>query len=143
MDDHMRAADEVDEIIKRDGIDGLQDAADDQHRSQLVREHAARVLEQVREMDPELGNQWWRRVGEPLYTLELLQRSGVLPHSEDFNAEPRLREFREKPWKWSRERLIALRIESIFVRYEIPRADGWEMSLQDVAALAERNTRGE
>ena len=142
-DPHWQAADVVDDVAKRDGLDGLRELASDPHADKLVREQAERVIAAAVELDPERRHEWWHRMGEPVYTQELLQRSGALPQDDEHDAAARLREYREKPWKWSRERLIALRIESIFVRYDIPRARGWTMSLAEVAAYAEENTRDE
>ena len=72
--------------------------------------------------------EWYENELELLRVEGMLTRAGVLrdsPHDR--------KDFREKPWHWSRERESCDRIEAIIIRAGVPSHEGWEMTLTELA----------
>jgi hypothetical protein len=75
------------------------------------------------------GEAWCEDEAEVLRTERLLLRAQVL-RREDAAY------FRSKPWKWSRERAYCLPLERAMAVAGVDPAEGWEMTLCELAALA-------
>ena len=67
--------------------------------------------------------EWWTDRDEVGATLHLLHRAGV-------TVDPR--EFTEKPWKWSKERLTCRTIERFMADCGVTADRGWAMTLREV-----------
>ena len=67
--------------------------------------------------------EWWTDRGEVAATMHLLHRAGV-------TVDPK--EFMEKPWKWSKERLTCRTIEKFMAENNVTADRGWAMTLREV-----------
>lgn len=85
--------------------------------------------------ETEHASYWWSNEVEVTHVEGMLTRAGVLSESER-------QYFREKPWKWSSERRIAGRLESVFAECGIPAHEAWEMTgAQMLRAMQARMSR--
>lgn len=86
-----------------------------------------RYTGRVTETDGAAVDRWWERgPAEVDRVSRMLTSAGVL-------GDPRDRKgFREKPWKWSRERATADILEQAMRSAGVDPVDGWEMTLLEV-----------
>lgn len=80
--------------------------------------------------------EWWESPEHVKETEALLIRAGCLT----FLAS--LHYFREKPWKWDRERTVARFLERTFEMAGIPVEEAWEMTgAEMMASMQERDAK--